>query len=319
MWDKMIEMRQECPVPKLMDNLYYTARYSETRSVFRDAQRFSCVGGFRAPGVEIPTDELFMSEMDRPLHPKLRKLLAKWFNPAKARASEPFTRSYVKRVFDELDVDGEGDLIECISSRVPIAVTGELLGIPVDDIPLLSEWIFALLHTDWPAYGVRGLARPVETAGLIGAAPELSGYVDDLITRTRMETSVEDSLMKQMVFAEIDGSQMSKQRVRSLIVNLLTAGLSTNSLMGNLLYRLVTSREFGDALRDDLQLVPVGVEESLRYEPPVMFLFRTAQEDADVGDVPVRSGDRIAVGIASANRDETVFARYNEFRLDPSH
>jgi cytochrome P450 len=75
-------------------------------------------------------------------------------------------------------------------------------------------------------------------------------------------------------------------------------------------------------LRADPALIPVAVDESLRFEPPVLFLFRTATQEAQIGDTTVKAGDRLVTGIASANRDESVFERANEFRLnadDPEH
>jgi cytochrome P450 len=60
----------------------------------------------------------------------------------------------------------------------------------------------------------------------------------------------------------------------------------------------------------------MAVEESLRYEAPVLFLFRTAKDDTDVGGCPVHQGERVITGIASANRDEAVYEHADEYRLD---
>ena len=62
----------------------------------------------------------------------------------------------------------------------------------------------------------------------------------------------------------------------------------------------------------------MAVEESLRYEAPVLFLFRTAKDDVEIGGCPVHKGERVIVGIASANRDENVFEHAEEFCLDRS-
>ena len=63
-------------------------------------------------------------------------------------------------------------------------------------------------------------------------------------------------------------------------------------------------------------MIPEAVEESLRLEPPVLFLFRTAKADTEIGGEPVHAGERVIVGIASANRDERAYECPNEFRLD---
>src|SRR5581483_5213170 len=87
-------------------------------------------------------------------------------------------------------------------------------------------------------------------------------------------------------------------------------------MLGNLLYRLVSDAGFDGAIRGDRSLIPEAVEESLRLEPPVLFLFRTAKEDTEIGGTPVHRGERIIVGIASGNRDERAYERPDEFRLD---
>jgi len=318
MWDKMQRMRRECPVAQPADGFFYTARYQDTQRVFRDSRTFSCEGGFRAAGVVIPEDELFLAEMDAPLHPRLRKLLLKSFNPGMAKGAESFTQSYIKQLLDDLAAKGGGDIVGEVSARVPLAVTGHVLGIPLTDIAELSAQFFALLHTDWPAYGVKDREHPDVGKDIAGSAPELAAYFDKMIDARRSGAVKTGDLVSQMVDADIDGDKLSTERIRSLAINFLSAGLSTTNLISNLYYRLITSDDFAQKLRDDATLIPVAVEESLRFEPPVLFLFRTATQDTEIADTPIKPGDRLVTGIASANRDETVFTDANEFRLNAS-
>jgi cytochrome P450 len=317
MWDKMQRMRAECPVAQPSEGFYYTARYADTQRVFRDSRTFSCEGGFRAAGVVIPEDELFLAEMDAPLHPRLRKLLLKSFNPGMAKGAEDFTQSYISQLLSEIKGNGGGDIVAGLSARVPLAVTGHVLGIPLSDIAELSAQFFALLHTDWPAYGVKDKEHPDVGKDIAGSAPELAAYFDKMIDERRSGKVKTDDLVSQMVDADIEGAKLSTERIRSLAINFLSAGLSTTNLISNLYYRLITDADFDATLRRDPDLIPVAVDESLRFEPPVLFLFRSATQEAQIADTTVKPGDRLVTGIASANRDETVFERANEFRLNP--
>jgi cytochrome P450 len=317
MWSLMAKMRSECPVASPSPGFYYTSRFDDTEHVFRDARLFSCAGGFRAAGVEIPLDELFLAELDPPVHTTLRKFLLRSFNPGMAKRAEPFAQKYVSRLFDELELAGSGDLVAAFSSPIPLAVTGHVLGVPVDDIPLLSERVFTLLHTDWPAYGVKDRARPDDGVGLEGSAPELTSYFYRMITDRRSGTVVSDDLISQMITAEVDGNRLNDDRICSLIINFLSAGLSTTNLISNLLYRLITSEEFDVLLRENAELIPAAIEESLRFEPPVLFLFRTVKDATELGEQPLASGDRVVMGIASANRDEAVYEDAERFRIRP--
>jgi cytochrome P450 len=111
---------------------------------------------------------------------------------------------------------------------------------------------------------------------------------------------------------------MSNARIRSLVVNFLSAGLSTTNLISNVLFRLITSPEFDALVREDQDLIPAAIEESLRFEPPVLFLFRTVKEATTISGQAVDAGDRVVMGIASANRDESVYKNGEQFRINPS-
>jgi cytochrome P450 len=87
-------------------------------------------------------------------------------------------------------------------------------------------------------------------------------------------------------------------------------------MLGNLLYRLLSESDFQETLRNDRSLIPTAVEESLRFEAPVLFLFRSARSETEIGGCPVHQGEHIMLGIASAGRDESAYPDANQFRLD---
>jgi cytochrome P450 len=107
---------------------------------------------------------------------------------------------------------------------------------------------------------------------------------------------------------------LSDVQVRTLAANCLLASQSTANLVGNLLHRFASDAEFERRLRADRALVPAAVEESLRFEPPVLFLFRTARADTELAGEKIAAGERVILGIASGNRDERVYADASEFR-----
>ena len=58
------------------------------------------------------------------------------------------------------------------------------------------------------------------------------------------------------------------------------------------------------------------MEESLRLDAPVQVLARAVLTDTTIEGCPLRQGDRVVFGLASANRDEAVYGDATEFRLD---
>ena len=91
---------------------------------------------------------------------------------------------------------------------------------------------------------------------------------------------------------------------------------TTRNLIGNVIRRLAEDPVRYEQVREDRSLVPVLIEESLRFDAPVQLLARTCVEDVELDGVWIRKGDRVLHSIASANRDERVYADPDQFRLD---
>ncbi|MEZ4217346.1 MAG: cytochrome P450 [Myxococcota bacterium] len=312
-FDLMARIRREKPVCRPADGVVLTTRYEDTRAAFLDARRLSSVGDMRAPGVVVPTEESFLGEIDAPLHPRIRRILMKWFTRSRARGAEPWTRANVARRLDALAKDGGGDLMERLAIPLPGSVSAHELGVPDAMHDQVMTWCNELLHSSWPATG-----RTERGEGIAGAFPEMTAALDGWI-REREASDAHDDLLAVMVRTrDDDGWQIGAHHARTLMVNILAGSLSASFMLGNLLYRLVHDASFDRALRDDAAKIPLAVDESLRLEAPVTFLFRTAREDVAIGGCPVHRGEHVMLGIAAANRDGAVYDDPDAFRLDRS-
>ncbi|HEY8123581.1 MAG TPA: cytochrome P450 [Myxococcota bacterium] len=311
MGDKLARMRREAPVVRPIPGFVFVARYQDVKNVFRDNVTYSAREGFRGPGVVLPYEESFLGEIDPPEHPKLRMLMMQAFRPGMERAAEPFTRAWAGRKLDALIARGGGDLVSELGIHLPPAVTAHMLGIPTEHIERVGQWGFELLHSDWPQWN-----RTDRGAGLGGAFPEFAAFLDEQIALRRSAAQPPDDLITRMTRAEVEGKRLSSLQIRTLCANCLLASQSTANLIGNLLHRFASDAALERALRADARLIPGAVEESLRFDSPVLFLFRTARVDHEIAGERVRAGERIIMGIASGNRDETVWERADEFWLE---
>jgi cytochrome P450 len=79
---------------------------------------------------------------------------------------------------------------------------------------------------------------------------------------------------------------------------------------------LANDPDLFDQLRVERHLVPTAVEESLRHDPPIRFLMRNCIANAELHGQQLCPHDKIAFGVASANRDETHFEDADRFRVD---
>jgi len=314
MWDLMARMRAEAPVTRPVEAMAYIARYADNAEVFKDAKRFSSAEGFRGPGVVVPDEESFLGEIDPPLHPKIRRLLLRAFTLQQANAAEAWTRRRVRGMLDAFAAKGGGDLMRDVAVPLPGSVAAHALGIPDAHHDQVALWCHDLLHSTWPQ--TNATERGV---GIGGAFPEFAALLDGLIAERRaLGDRAPDDLMTRMVQAtDSDGWRLSDLHIRTLSVNTLAGSLSATYLLGNLFFRFVSDPEnFTEVLRANPAKIPLAVEESLRYEPPVLFLFRTAAIDTEVAGCPIHKGERLITGIASANRDESKYTNADEYRLD---
>ncbi|TMK82616.1 MAG: cytochrome P450 [Actinobacteria bacterium] len=150
--------------------------------------------------------------------------------------------------------------------------------------------------------GRRGLRRRV---------PE----IDDRINERR--TNPQDDVTTRLLELEVDGERLTPRQLRAMVRNLITGGLTTTSqLLGNLLHQLFTVPGLEDRLRSDPDALPRAIEESLRLAPPVMFIPRGCVRETDVDGTTLHAGQRVVMGSACANRDETVFPSGDDFDVD---
>jgi cytochrome P450 len=105
--------------------------------------------------------------------------------------------------------------------------------------------------------------------------------------------------------------------LRSLTAHVVLGGISTTTnLLASLLHRLLVTPELHRTLRAEPALLPAAVEETLRLDPPVLFVMRVCRRATKVAGFPIEEGDSVLAGIASANRDERVYEEPDTFRLD---
>ena len=78
--------------------------------------------------------------MDPPQHGEYRSILSQYFTPRSIRALEPEVAKITAKLLDKLMDREQCDFVTEISSKVPVAVIAEMLGVPRPDWPKLFRW-----------------------------------------------------------------------------------------------------------------------------------------------------------------------------------
>jgi cytochrome P450 len=313
-WSELERLRAETPVADIASGMRYVTRHADALNILRNTTAFSNAAGMKAPGVEVPAEDRLLGELDPPRHTAVRRVIVTAMTPKVVHAAEAFMTQTARELLDAMPRGGF-DLVRDYTAILPNRVTMHLLGFDPADADRLAGWAKALMESTFPA-----LNRTERGEGFAAAFPEFAGYIDARIAERASalrDGSPADDVLGRLLTLDVDGAPLPPSQVRALVRNLITGGLTTTSqLLGNLLLQLLVDPALEHALRADEALVTNAIDESLRVTPPLMFLARGCKQDTEIAGCPVHAGERVIVGVASANRDERVFEAGDTFRAD---
>ncbi|GAB4435057.1 MAG: cytochrome P450 [Anaerolineae bacterium] len=107
---------------------------------------------------------------------------------------------------------------------------------------------------------------------------------------------------------------LSEDQIVSNAAVLLFGGIeTTEGMIANALYFLLTQPDILNLVRTNSSLWPAVIEESLRLEPAAAVVDRYAVQDVRLGQAQLAAGELVRVSLAAANRDPAVFANPDTF------
>ena len=135
---------------------------------------------------------------------------------------------------------------------------------------------------------------------------EMYAYADRLCDERRRDPR--DDLLSVLLEAEVDGEHLTQLQVDIFFLMLQNAGSeTTRNLITTGALAMLEHPDQLEKVRNDLSLLPIAIEELLRYVTPVMQFFRRAERDTEIAGQAIKADDRVLMVYSSANRDDTVF------------
>lgn len=315
------DLRRRCPVSEAFPGMTYVGSHAEALDAFRDFHSLS--NAWVPPGIlgggasEDPEQEQTVQEMDPPRHGPMRRLYLTALSPGKVAEADAYVGDVCARLVARFADRGRADLVAELAVPLPSEVIMHIIGVPEGDHPQVRAWIEHILEMADPtrmmAMGADGGLDEVQSS-----IQAFNAYVDNQIAQRRDAADPPDDLITRMInHLGDDGRRFTDLEIRTQIRFAIMAGNETTThLIGNLLHTLASRPDLYRALRDDRDLVPVAIEESLRHDSPVQVIFRKAVAERALGGVHVPAEQMVAIGIGCANRDEDVWPDAEEFRLD---
>ncbi|MFG3024982.1 cytochrome P450 [Streptomyces sp. NPDC048254] len=248
-----------------------------------------------------------------PIHERLRRFSTTPFSPTAVSAMRPMLERLTEAAVDRVEKLGAGgepvEFMDTFACRLPLAVMGELLGIPPEEQPAIQPLLRPVTE------GLDPFGDPALLTSANHAVEELAAYFADLVARRR--ATPEQDLVSAFAKARDDGADLSEDELIATYMVLLVAGTAAPfDLVGNTMALAARHPEHADRVREDPELAAAFVEEGFRYDPAVQVLNRVVAEDIEYFGVPLPAGTAVLLLIAAGNRDPRRFDAPGRF--DPS-
>jgi cytochrome P450 len=244
--------------------------------------------------------------LNPPDHTRLRGLVTRAFTPSTVEALRPHVASLCDGLLDAMAERASAepvDVMRYLAFPLPVAVIGELLGVPAEDRAQFQGLVRAATVVLEPTASLDDM-RAARAARLT-MEDYFEGLIDERRRRPRQD------LLSELIAVSDGSDRLTQDEVVSTAILLFAAGFeTTTNLIGNGLLALLRHPRQLAALRSqvhDAAVVQRAVEELLRWDSPVQIDGRTALRDVEVGGEPIPAGDAIMTLIGAANRDPLRF------------
>lgn len=312
--------RREAPIfyaPRV--DFWVVSRYGDIQRIVRDPETFSnarvqeplhpitpeALAALREGVRVVPTT----STADPPLHKRTRKHAARAFSARRVAGMERRVREVAGGLIDAMADEGRADMVDRFAFPLPASVVFSLIGYPEEDTEMLKGWCSDRLKLTW------GRPLPEEQMQTVEKMSRFFEYIEAFV-HERTRNPGDDYTSDLLRIRAEDESDLSLEEVVSICYSLSFAGHeTTTNLILNGLVALLSRPPLWDELRRDPSLIENAVEETLRRDTSVISWRRSTTRPVEVAGVTVPEGARLMLLLASANRDERVFERPDEFDL----
>jgi cytochrome P450 len=283
------------------DPPFYTlSRHADVKAALLDIATFSSEWG-QGPRFTPPSGLL----SDPPEHTRFRRIVQRAFKPTQIEALRPRAEQIARELLGAVKGD-QLELHDDFACPLPVILIAQLLGVPPGERAQFKRWSDSSVEA-------MGMPDPTPLAADLEA---LRSYLFRAVADHRARPRGGDLIDELVLAAEVDAGLSNAQLVGVVSQLLVGGNETTTSLITNAVWRLLEEPARWAALRADPALVPVAIEESLRFDPPVLGLYRSTTRDVTLHGVTIPRGAKVMLCYAAANRDPSVFVEPDRFRLD---
>jgi beta-dihydromenaquinone-9 omega-hydroxylase len=273
--------------------VWILARHEEVHAAARAHDVLSSAEGVTFYRASIP----MMLTSDRPLHERLRKMVAPDFRREAVERWRPAAETLASDAIETMLSDGETEAVSRLAAPLPVAMIASVLGVPAEDLPRFREWSDRIVEGFDLSRG--GSIRT--SAGVIATVMRLHTYMSEQFARRRVDPG--DDLLSGLVGSSVGGALTEEELFWFVLLLLVAGNETTTNLLGTMLLSFADNPHQYERVREDPELIGPAVEEALRHTAPIQGMYRSALDDYRVGDATIPRGGRVLLLFGAANRD----------------
>lgn len=297
-------MRENAPVLRTATpsgDVWFISRYEDIRQAFRSPKLF---------GSQVMDPYLlrFLTILDSPDHPRLRRAVASHFTPKSLEVLRPGVAAQARQLLAELAAAGGGDIVNGFALPLTMKTIASVLGLKFFDIAQLKDWSDAMSSY----FGRVGRNAP-GAAGDEESTAEFFRFLEEEMKDAHARG--EDSLIAKLYGQYLDGELTHDEAVHIVGFMFVAGHETTTIIIANLMTTLSEQPDLIDRLRDDTALLAPCVEEQVRYKGTLQRVSRLTYADAEVAGVTIPKRSFVKLLPGSANRDRAVFDNADVFDI----
>ena len=313
MWPLFERLRKEDPVhftPASDYGPYWSiTKYNDIMAVDTNHQVFSSEPSITIVDPVLAQGPLPMFiAMDPPKHDVQRKTVTPAVSPMNLERLAPLIRERAAGILDALPVGETFDWVDKVSMELTAMTLATLFDIPQKDRRKLTYWSDVV--TAVPGHG---LIDSLEQK--LAIFMEYHAYFTD-IWNQRVNAPPGNDLISMLAHGPATRNMEPREYFGNVV--LLTVGgndTTRNTISGSIL-ALNQNPDQYRKLRENPELIPSMVSETIRWQTPLAHMRRNAKQDIVFQGKKIREGDKVVMWYVSGNRDDEVIDRPNEYIID---
>lgn len=283
--------------------------FEPVRDIYRQPDLFSSAS--LTPWDPNPFYRFIPTMVDAPDHLAYRRILNPWFTAQRVRAGENSAREICRRLVEETAAKGKTNFVKEFAMRYPTEVFLNFVGMDLRDAPKMLKWVEAFFD----GYG----GDPEAQQGMADGLQNLRDYWLAAVEERRGEAGPrEGDFASYLVHSKFDGDRsLTDAELNDLLTLAVIGGLdTTRGQLGYMFRHLAMHPEDRRRLIDEPDIIPLAVEEVLRFYTITFGDGRKVTRDTEFHGAELKKGDMVWALVSSANRDPNEFERGNEFVID---